>query len=383
MNINKNVLQKKNDNFLKQLFQYPFDGECKFIIDQSGTIYHQSAHHLNFNLKEGDHLLDFINTDQNYLSVDVLGKLINASASKSFQFSIKKPVFTAFKVLLNPLNIEEQDFLYVQFFDITEKVSLENQLNGRTETINEELTMRTQEINMTHELVNQHGEYLEKFLRGLRHDLLSPIMQLEQIITYFQNTTDEAKRRKSRALIDLNLKKISHTANGFSEFVDLHFKYQANFETNDLLKAFDNARHLFAEEIQWIGVEFKLDFGKAPDIYFSRKHLDSIFLNLLSNSLKFRSDRPLLIEVSSFLNEKEEVVLTFQDNGEGFDTVKFKEQLFYPFRKINTTHVGAGVGLSIIKSVMVRNGGDIEVEAQLDQGCKVVVTFPAIQRKKR
>ncbi len=379
MNTKKPSLQKSFDVFIKQLLQYPFDGECKFVIDQNGTILHHSAHHLGLNLKEEDNLIDFINTDQTYLSIDQLKGLINASASKSFQFSISKPFAKSFRVLLNPINFDEQDFLYVQFFDITKRLTLENNLNQREKRIDEELTLRMHEINMTHELVNQHEGYLESFLRRLRHDLLSPIVQLEQVIEYFQNTTDENKRRQSRGLIDLSLKKLSHTANGFSEFVDLHFKYQENLETIDLLKAFDNARHLFLEEIKVIGVKFKLSFDKAPDIYFSRKHLDSIFLNLLSNSLKFRSDRPLLIEVSSFLNEKNEVVLTFSDNGQGFDALKFKEQLFHPFKKFNSTHTGAGVGLSIIKSVMIRNGGDITVDAQPNKGCKVIVTFPKIK----
>jgi len=56
-------------------------------------------------------------------------------------------------------------------------------------------------------------------MRGLRHDLLSPVSQLKDIIEYYRSTKDPKKKEQATHLIDNCLEKLSNTASGFSDFV--------------------------------------------------------------------------------------------------------------------------------------------------------------------
>jgi two-component system CheB/CheR fusion protein len=109
---------------------------------------------------------------------------------------------------------------------------------------------------------------------------------------------------------------------------------------------------------------------EEEDIKFSKKNLRSIFFNLLSNALKYRStDRQLEITIKS-RRANDFTELSFEDNGMGIKQNKIRE-LFSKFRRVHDKNIsaeGLGIGLYLVKKIISNAGGEIKVESQYGKG---------------
>ena len=107
-------------------------------------------------------------------------------------------------------------------------------------------------------------------------------------------------------------------------------------------------------------------------VCYTYSHFRSILLNLMSNSIKYRSpDRKLIITITS-REDEENVIITVQDNGLGLDK-KSQQRIFTMFRRFHSHIEGTGIGLYIIKRIIESNDGSISVESEKDVGTKFSV----------
>lgn len=134
----------------------------------------------------------------------------------------------------------------------------------------------------------------------------------------------------------------------------------------------EQSKYLIEENKAHIGY----DFQQAPSIVFSREYMESILMNLLTNTLKFRSpSRTPKISVTT-RHVGDHVLLKFQDNGTGLDIEKHEDKLFGFYQKFHDHSNGKGLGLFLIKSQVEVFGGDIELKSKEGEGMKVLVRFP-------
>jgi light-regulated signal transduction histidine kinase (bacteriophytochrome) len=103
-----------------------------------------------------------------------------------------------------------------------------------------------------------------------------------------------------------------------------------------------------------------------------------IFMNLISNALKFRKHQhPLHINVRADEHESE-FVFSIEDNGIGFDN-KFAEKIFGLFQRLHnedSPYHGTGIGLATIKKLIENRGGRVWAESHPNQGATFYFTVP-------
>jgi signal transduction histidine kinase len=116
---------------------------------------------------------------------------------------------------------------------------------------------------------------------------------------------------------------------------------------------------------------------QVPYIRFARKNIRSIFYNLLTNALKYRSpDRRAEIFVQS-QQQNSYIVLSFTDNGLGIPADQLGK-IFLMFKRVHTHVEGSGIGLYIVKRIIESSGGTIEVTSQPGAGTTFTLFFKAL-----
>ncbi|MEJ1237226.1 HAMP domain-containing sensor histidine kinase [Chryseolinea sp. T2] len=121
---------------------------------------------------------------------------------------------------------------------------------------------------------------------------------------------------------------------------------------------------------------FDIDFSQAPSIISVRSMVYSIFLNLISNSLRYRSfDRDLRASVRTQV-DGDFIVLTVRDNGIGFDVERVRNDMFKMYKTFDGERYGKGLGLYLIKSQTEFLNGTVVVESRQKEGTVVVVRLP-------
>jgi signal transduction histidine kinase len=139
--------------------------------------------------------------------------------------------------------------------------------------------------------------------------------------------------------------------------------------------------------------EVRIDLGidKDPSIIFTTADLPSIpcnrglmrrvFLNLLSNSIRYRRKESLVIEVEAQSTDNNSAYLiTVRDNGIGISKEKQKN-IFRPFwrgSRASAKNQGLGLGLSIVDRIIGLHGGGITVRSKESQGTEFVISLPKI-----
>ncbi len=369
----------KHKKLLSPIIQSCFDNQGKYLIDKSGNILLNNDKHLSFSLTADTNLLAFLGEHDVIISTHHLSQLATKKEPQTFEFSYKnseEQTNNHYKLLLSFCGDDALQIFMVAMIDETSFFNLQQKQQKQLDRLESEIILRTREIMNTKEVMDLQGGYLHNFLKGLRHDLLSPITQLKEIIAYYKKTDDIAKKEKAASLIDDSLRKLSNTASGFSDFVDIHILDRSHKEACDFNVIFNEIKSLLKNEIEIAKATFVVDFEEINMIKFNRKELTSILHNLLSNALKFRDlNRELKINLQTKLTDKH-IVISIEDNGIGMDYKKYKDQLFKPFKRMNATQPGAGIGLSLVKHMLDKNDGLIRMESEVGTGMKVRILLP-------
>lgn len=111
--------------------------------------------------------------------------------------------------------------------------------------------------------------------------------------------------------------------------------------------------------------------------FFTHKaYVYSVFYNLISNAIKYRSERRPEIHIKISLRE-DHYIAEISDNGIGIDLSKHGEELCQPYKRFNTTVDGKGLGLFLVKSHVEAINGRLSIESTPGKGTSFIIAIPA------
>ncbi len=123
-------------------------------------------------------------------------------------------------------------------------------------------------------------------------------------------------------------------------------------------------------------VKIEADFSEAITVSFVGVYLESIFLNLLTNAIKYaHPTRYPLIKIKTYKDADGSTKLTFSDNGIGMDMERVKGRIFGLYKRFHSNKDGKGIGLYLVHSQITTLGGKIEVESEEGVGTTFTITF--------
>ena len=124
--------------------------------------------------------------------------------------------------------------------------------------------------------------------------------------------------------------------------------------------------------------KFQLDLHPLALAQGSEALIRQVWVNLLSNALKFTKQRDVCeIEIGTQQGEEGETIYYVKDNGAGFD-MRYSGKLFGIFQRLHSQEEfsGTGVGLALVQRIVHRHGGKIWTESELDLGAAFYFTLP-------
>jgi light-regulated signal transduction histidine kinase (bacteriophytochrome) len=147
----------------------------------------------------------------------------------------------------------------------------------------------------------------------------------------------------------------------------------------DLQQIVSDALQDLHASIMQSGAEISID-SKFPIIQGDRLKLLRLFINLISNALKFRrSDAPTEISISAN-KEDDHWVISVKDNGVGFENAEAKH-VFGLFVRLKTVKdvSGSGMGLPMCRRIVEMHGGKIWADSSPGEGSVFSFTLPEVQ----
>lgn len=246
-------------------------------------------------------------------------------------------------------------------------------------SIQKDITKRKKRQIEREQLINQltkSNKELEQFSYITSHNLRAPLTNLLAISNLIRE--EEIEDQRNRDLIQAFKKSTQILNNTLNDLIRvLIIKDNPNQEIEELYveHIFSNTVLSLSRIIKNVNGTINFDFKKAPILEFNRVYLESIFINLLSNSVKYRKPGiPLEINVNSMYTPNG-IEIHFQDNGIGMDPVRIKDKIFGLYQKFNDNKDSKGIGLYLVHSQMTSLGGDIKINTNLGVGTTFILIF--------
>lgn len=246
---------------------------------------------------------------------------------------------------------------------------------ARLRQLNEELESRVKERTAQLESTNKE---LEAFTFSVSHDLRSPLRGINGFINILMEDyaplLDEEGNRTCKIIYDEG-RRMAQLIDDLLEFsrAGRAEMRKTSFNMNDLVEI---VWHKLTGEEDLSRIRFRVD--QLANAEADPQLLRQVWVNLLSNALKFTRNRPVAeIEVGS-KRERGTIHYWVRDNGAGFD-MRYQEKLFGVFQRLHSASEfeGTGVGLGIVQRVVHRHGGEVWAEGKVDEGATFWFSLPA------
>lgn len=371
------LLNKKAEENVKRSEEYfrlitENSSDIVTILESDGTIKYESPsieRILGYNKSEllGKKVLDYVHPEDMKMAVNTLSNSIKnpgVSLSLEVRFLHKNGTWRVLEVVgKNLLENPAVAGIVVNARDITNrKIAEENLLK-----LNEEL--------------KRSNADLQQFAYVTSHDLQEPLRAVAGFIKLLAKRYKDKLDSKADEFINLTLEGINRMdilIKDLLAYSQINTKGRT-FKATDCTTIIENTIANLRVAIEENGAQITYD--SLPVIMADATQIGSLFQNLISNAIKFRSNQKPHVHISAKKIDQE-WLFSVKDNGIGIDS-KDAERIFIIFQRLHTKseYPGTGIGLAICKRIVERHKGRIWVESEKGKGSTFYFTIPYVEDK--
>jgi PAS domain S-box-containing protein len=336
----------------------------------------------------GENIFSFIHPDDKQMLINEYNGLIKklySSLVKEYRFKTKNNSWRILESKFNPILDENGSIscVIINSRDITERKQAEEELKVHRNNLEELIKERTFELMYSREMSEAANRAKSEFIANMSHELRTPLNSIigfsklmktgynpDTYFEYLENIINSGARLLEMINNILDLIKIDA---GKIKFEKRPIRIDAILNTclNIIKTKIETKNRIF---------EYTNDDTINSAILGDESRLEQMFLQLLSNTVKFTKDDGVIKINSRINNNSVEVDVT--DNGIGIKK-ELQSQIFDAFYMGETGLLrekqGSGVGLSIVKKIIDAHNGSISVKSEEGKGTTFTITMPVIE----
>lgn len=212
---------------------------------------------------------------------------------------------------------------------------------------------------------------------SIRHEIGNPLNAIKMTMSVLKKNVGKFSEEKILEYTDRVLSQINRMEYLLRSFKNFNMYEEINFEEIRLGEFLRNFMGLVIDDIRERNIS--LDLEIIPEdlmIQADPRALNQVLLNLISNAvdaLQGKENKSIFI----FCYKRNgQTAIEIKDNGIGLTDI-YKKNIFKPF--FTTKTEGTGLGLVIVKKILTRMNGTIEIQSIENEGTTVIVLLPENQ----
>ncbi len=225
------------------------------------------------------------------------------------------------------------------------------------------------------DIIASQNSRLFNFAHIVSHNLRSHTSNLSLLVQLIEGIEDP----KEKIALIKEIKQISSSLNITIEHLNEIVAIHTNKDQEKKLVKFQDALSLVTSGVgQMISMsktKIEADFSALSEVKFIAAYMESILLNFITNSIKYKHpNRDPIIKINTYTNDQKKY-LKFSDNGIGIDLEAFKDKIFGMYKTFHYNDDAVGIGLFLVKNQVESLDGSIVVESEVDKGTTFIIEF--------
>ncbi|CAM4170839.1 PAS domain-containing protein [Zobellia nedashkovskayae] len=218
------------------------------------------------------------------------------------------------------------------------------------------------------DITTEQNDSLLNFAHIVSHNLRSHSSNLSMLTNFLIKEKSDSERENLLVMLRGATDSLNDTILHLNEVVQVKVGAFEKMKNINLYDTITDVQKNLSILIQEKNAICEINIPRDLKVRVIPAYLDSIILNLLTNSLKYSSPkRTPLIQISSKI-ESNAITVSFKDNGLGIDLKRNSDKLFGMYKTFHRNKDAKGIGLFITKNQMEAMNGKIEAESTVDVG---------------
>jgi PAS domain S-box-containing protein len=224
--------------------------------------------------------------------------------------------------------------------------------------------------------LTQNNKDLKQFSYITSHNLRAPLSNLTGLLNLIEDIPiDDPELKEIITGFSKSTHLLNETINDLVKVIIIKDNPSIQKEKVLIKDVFENVFNQLSFLISANKPILKIDLEDITILDINKSYLESIFLNLLTNAIKYRDpSRQLRVTIGTKVVD-DNLIITFKDNGIGIDLEKNMDKIFGLYQRFHNYPDSKGLGLYLVKSQVESMGGTISVASTVGKGTTFTIVF--------